>query len=452
MSLPVSIAAPSRQALATFLLGRGEPPAPEVLRAARVAAYAYTALPPDHPLRPHLRGDYLAALARHQRIKQEVAPLVTAWRDAGIEALFFKGFHLAEFVYPAPGARFHGDVDLVLREEELERAARIAGELGWLGASDVARAWPRFSHGALALLRPGGSTFLEAQRFVVHSATRWTALPRRLTAAVWENSLERAWEGTTVRLPHPVDALLVCLVLHRCWDVAPWALKPHDPVDFRLLAAHGPVTHEEVWARARELRCDRTLGAFLERCDPWDGRWEVEPPALGKRLRLDLSLWPERTPRRYERRVLRLARVRRLARVPRILLEGVRALPAALAALRALRRERDLSRLLASLTPAPGRARSSERRRFRTVSMLRRLARFLPHGGAGPCVVRSLVIYTALQRQGWPVVFVSGVRREAGGVVGHAWVELGGTVLPELGEPPAVLEQYAVNFRYPAEA
>jgi hypothetical protein len=47
---------------------------------------------------------------------------------------------------------------------------------------------------------------------------------------------------------------------------------------------------------------------------------------------------------------------------------------------------------------------------------------------------------------------VSGVRREAGGVVGHAWVELGGTVLPELGEPPAVLEQYAVNFRYPAEA
>jgi hypothetical protein len=446
MALPSMIPIPSRRLLAGFLLGRGELPEPEVLRAARVAAYAYTTLAPDHPLRPLLRGDYLAALARHQRIKQEVTPLIAAWRDAGIEALFFKGFHMAEFVYPVPGARFHGDVDLVLREDELERAARIAGELGWLGASDAARAWPRFGHGALELRRPGGSTFLEAQRFVVHRATPLTALPRRLTAAVWANSIERAWEGTTVRLPHPVDALLVCLVLHRCWDMAPWRLKPHDPVDFRLLAAHGPVTREAVWARARELRCERTLAAFLERCDPWAGTWEVDPPGLATRLRLDLSAWPERTPRRYERRLLRLARL------PGVVLEGVRALPAALAAFRALRREKDLSRLLASLTPAPRRARSSKRRRFRTISALRRLARFLPHGGAGPCVVRSLVIYTALQRQGWPVVFVSGVRSEAGSVVGHAWVELGGTVLPELGEPPAVLEQYAVNFRYPAEA
>ena len=42
-------------ALADFLVGRGEPPSAEILRAHRLAAFAYTTLPPDHPLRPELR-------------------------------------------------------------------------------------------------------------------------------------------------------------------------------------------------------------------------------------------------------------------------------------------------------------------------------------------------------------------------------------------------------------
>src|SRR5690606_38305783 len=95
----------------------------------------------DPRLRPR---DRRAAFARRQWLKWEVAPLLTALREAGIEALLFKGFHLAEFVYPVPGSRFHSDVDLVLREGGIEQAGRIARELGWRGTPDPGDEAPRF--------------------------------------------------------------------------------------------------------------------------------------------------------------------------------------------------------------------------------------------------------------------------------------------------------------------
>ncbi|HEY9514841.1 MAG TPA: hypothetical protein VIQ74_04100, partial [Gemmatimonadaceae bacterium] len=57
--------------LAAWLLDHARETPPEsVLRATNLAAYAYAALPPKHPARPALLPDYLAALARHERIKR----------------------------------------------------------------------------------------------------------------------------------------------------------------------------------------------------------------------------------------------------------------------------------------------------------------------------------------------------------------------------------------------
>lgn len=104
--------------LASWVLGNGIPPCAGTLREARLAAHAYTVLPADHPLRPSLRPDYLVSLRRHQEIKREIVPLLGAWRAAGLDVLLFKGFQLAEFVYPVPGARFHGDVDVLVRDRK----------------------------------------------------------------------------------------------------------------------------------------------------------------------------------------------------------------------------------------------------------------------------------------------------------------------------------------------
>jgi len=75
--------------------------------------------------------------------------------------------------------------------------------------------------------------------------------------------------------------------------------------------------------------------------------------------------------------------------------------------------------------------------------------RLLPSGSAGGrCLQQALAIYTALRRQGWDVTFVSGVRRDAAGLQGHAWVEENGQGLPELaGREP--VSEYVPSFRYP---
>src|SRR5215475_1956024 len=77
--------------------------------------------------------------------------------------------------------------------------------------------------------------------------------------------------------------------------------------------------------------------------------------------------------------------------------------------------------------------------------------RLVGHGGFGPCLVRALATYVALRDRGWPVEFVSGVRRRGKDPVGHAWVELDGAVLLELDNPNECA-RFEENFRYPPRA
>jgi hypothetical protein len=142
-----------------------------------------------------------------------------------------------------------------------------------------------------------------------------------------------------------------------------------------------------------------------------------------------------------------LSRLLRAPETARALLHGIRAV---LRARWALGRTRDPSTLLPAISPALGPPGfRCARRRFRTVRGIRLASRILKTNPQGDCLVRSLAIYAGLRRQGWPVQFVSGVRRDALGVVGHAWVELEGKVLWELREP-ANRRMYQVNFVFPA--
>ncbi|HEU4585698.1 MAG TPA: lasso peptide biosynthesis B2 protein, partial [Gemmatimonadaceae bacterium] len=109
----------------------------------------------------------------------------------------------------------------------------------------------------------------------------------------------------------------------------------------------------------------------------------------------------------------------------------------------------DIETLLETLTPrAAPRAHCSLAWRDRVVCEVLRGARLFPRNRDGDCLLRSLALYHALRRLGWPARFVSGVRREGGVVRGHAWVELDGRVLTELYES-ANRQCYSVLVEYP---
>src|SRR5690606_9759844 len=72
-----------------------------------------------------LRGKLLATV-RHAAVRRIVVELVGAWRAVGLETLLYKGFLLAEFVYPDPTWRQYSDVDLALRAEPGAEPADLA--------------------------------------------------------------------------------------------------------------------------------------------------------------------------------------------------------------------------------------------------------------------------------------------------------------------------------------
>jgi hypothetical protein len=396
---------------------------------------------------PELRRAYLAALGRHLEIKRELVPLIAAWRTHGIEALLFKGFFLSEFVYPVPGARFHGDVDLLIRAEDGPAAVRIAEELGWRRPPWEPRRFGDAREALLAYLRrPGGAALLDVHRFLAPAARRWTRRQREITDAVWAGSALREWEGTAVRLPTPVDAVVVNLALERATLDRALGFKAHDPVDLHHLMTQGPANVEELRARARELGCGRTLERFLRLCPP-----SLEP-APARRLPARERL-PWMAAGFWEGGYLHVPPLLlRAIRAPGVGLGIARTLPTLLRVRRALRRHQDVREVLSRLTRAapPAARRSSALTRWRTMRGLHWAVRLLPLGSAGGrCLQQALAAYVALRRQGWNVTFVSGVRRDATGLVGHAWVEEDGVRLTEPLDPGGSPD-YRPSVRYPA--
>lgn len=426
-------------------MGRGDAPPAADLRAAGLGAYAYTALAPDHPHRALLRMDYMRAVARRLDIRGALLPLLRTLQQAGIPVLVFKGFHLSEFVYPVPGARTYADIDILLHPESTDDARRASEAAGWRVDYDSAEVGQPHFHTAFELTHPGTGVCVDAHRYALGAMTPGLRLKRRVTRAVWARARERTWEGVQVWEMDPVDALLVGLVLGRAWGADGWGVKAHDAVDWRLLRDRFAIDDRELEERARELGCARTLQLFRERCDPEQGRLELGRPSRAWVRRARALSAPENFQLG--------ATLLRAVQAPRVAADVAAALPYVIRARQAVRQLPDLGELLPSLTSAapPLDAAASRASRFRTIRGVCWGSRLTSTARGCDCLVRSVALYGALRRQGWPVSFVSGVRMEEGRMRKHAWLELNGRPIPELREFTHA-EKYRENFRYPPPA
>ncbi len=337
-------------------------------------------------------------------------------------------------------------MDVLIRPEHGAEALRIALELGWKRRGHLHRIGAADGAALYDLYRPGGAAQLDVHRLVVPAARWWNRRQRRLTEAVWTAAERRDWEGVVVRTPAPCDAIVVNLAVERAVADAARGLKPHDAVDLARLMEVGGVTRRDLAERARALGCSRTLSLFLRNCAP-----AATPEAPRRLSRLASSRWG--LVGAWEAGFVHVPLpLLRVARAPGLTWDIATVLPL-LARVRRALRHRDVRQVLASLTPrvAPT-TRSTPRRRWRTVRAIHWACKLLPIGPAeGNCLPRALAMYAALRRQGWNVAFVSGVRRDATGLVGHAWIEEDGELLRELGGWERFPE-YRPSFRYPPAA
>jgi hypothetical protein len=108
-----------------------------------------------------------------------------------------------------------------------------------------------------------------------------------------------------------------------------------------------------------------------------------------------------------------------------------------------LRRTVKLERLVRAIATSNHRPREPGLERF----AIRAAAR-LWRSADGPCLERSLALYRVLGRAGAGPMLVCGMAQGAGGLVGHAWVEIDG--LP-IVDSTSSAEQYTVVTRYSAD-
>ncbi len=265
---------------------------------------------------PRLVRGAQAARARHAATRAQVVPLLAAWREAGAEALLFKGFYLAELVHEDPADRPYDDVDVLLRAPGLDdealaaRLADAAAACGWevswrLGAAEhLDRPGVAFArHELLRLKHPRLRIVVDAHRHLVHGGVAVVAERKklRITQAVWEASRPAVVGGVPVRVPSHLDSALVGLVTSRSWSDDAHLLRPHDYLDLQALMRAGGFGPAELMRRARELGAAATLRTFLRRCDPTRGVLDLAQPTPLRAFLLDLAVFPERAPHALER-------------------------------------------------------------------------------------------------------------------------------------------------------
>ena len=89
---------------------------------------------PDIPIPPNimqrLRQAYLDNAARNLRLYHNLCMVLKILRRDSIPVIVLKGAHLAEFVYGNRAHRFMGDLDLLIRKDDLMRVDELLLEMG----------------------------------------------------------------------------------------------------------------------------------------------------------------------------------------------------------------------------------------------------------------------------------------------------------------------------------
>ncbi|HYW34038.1 MAG TPA: lasso peptide biosynthesis B2 protein [Balneolaceae bacterium] len=433
------------KSLPSFLLGGDTLPSPQIIRDNNLASYAYVTIPKDHQHKENFKPEYLRALNRHYAIKKDVREILEAWASRGIEAMLLKGFYLSEFIYPAPGMRFHRDVDVLIHPDDKQKAFEIARSQGWEIVKELNRNTELDYHEAFVIYNNNGGTYMEIHRHLFHSRNKY--LPHRkqkkVSRKIWENARDHDWEGIKVKLPTPVDAALI-LALHRFWGDG-FQIEPQDPIDLRFLIQKKNVTKEELIKRAASLHCKKTVKAFLERCNPWDNHLQLSNPTKQQLTKWSLQILPERGLVLYETKLLSLFRI------PATLMDIIFVLPTVVWVRLMQRRSANIPKLVARLTPNETWHKQKTKKQYperRLVRGVKWALRLLGLSSPGPCLLRSLALYRLLRKQEKPAKFVCGLRKVDGEVRGHAWVEIDDLVLPALKEPNN-RSSFNISFQYP---
>ena len=194
-------------------------------------------------------------------LNREARTVVRALDDAGIPALTFKGVALAALIYGDATARAAGDLDLLLRAEDVVRALDVLAALGYTPILPL----------RMDRAREQRFVRLETQRHFVRSDPfvnldlHWRLTPSHGVAAptfheLWQRRTPVQLGDAAVPTLGVADTLLLLCVHGAChgWSHAKWL----DDVA-QLLRRFPDLDWDWTWRQAHRLRAGRMLSQAL---------------------------------------------------------------------------------------------------------------------------------------------------------------------------------------------
>jgi hypothetical protein len=201
---------------------------------------------------------YQANLHKALLLSRELIRIVDCSIDLGIEAMPYKGLALAEMLYGDIAARQAGDLDLLIRPDDLSRLQNAVCDLGYRPHTHLSEKQQREyvkSGYELSFDGAAGPNLLELQ---------WAFQPRFYAvdfnmSAVFERAVTVAVAGKSMKTPSPAD-LVLSLCVHAAkhvWERLIWIC------DLARLMRAPTLDWNWIGEEARELGISRILSVTM---------------------------------------------------------------------------------------------------------------------------------------------------------------------------------------------
>lgn len=206
-----------------------------------------------------LKQAYQNNLHKTLFLSRELISILDKLSDAGIDVMPYKGLALAESLYGDIALRQSGDIDLLIRDADLERIREAVGELGYTPHIRLSEAEEKAylkSGYECAFDGPAGRNLLEVQ---------WAIQPRFYAVEIemeglFRRAVNRTVAGYAIKTPSPEDLFLI-LAVHAAkhlWGRMIWVC------DLARLSALPSLDWEWIGQQAEQLGVVRILRLSLQ--------------------------------------------------------------------------------------------------------------------------------------------------------------------------------------------
>ena len=164
-------------------------------------------VPPE--VMEQLKEAYYATLARNMLLYAELERVLESFHEEGFEVILLKGAALAKTVYADIGTRPMGDIDIMVKKEDLPKAEERLSALGYVFHGGNAPEWWREHYCHIGYIHPEQSVIIELHWHLTSKKdiSRIHDPDSGVPEGLWKKACHREPFGDNVCILSPKDSL-----------------------------------------------------------------------------------------------------------------------------------------------------------------------------------------------------------------------------------------------------